>query len=122
MEKALGPDHPSTLTMVNNIGNTYADQGRLGEAEAMYKRAPRGREKALGPEDTWTLNTVNELGSVYEAQGLLGDAEELYIRALRGREKVLGREKVDFHFPALHTIRNLALLHAELHNVAEGWD
>ena len=35
-EKALGRDHTSTLDTVNNLGNLYADQGKLAEAERIY--------------------------------------------------------------------------------------
>jgi Tetratricopeptide repeat len=31
-EKALGPDHASTLDTVNNLGNLYYAQGKLAEA------------------------------------------------------------------------------------------
>lgn len=37
-EKALGPDHTSTLYTVNNLGNLYRGQGKLKEAEEMYQR------------------------------------------------------------------------------------
>jgi len=37
-EKAWGPEHTSTLNMVNNLGNLYADQGKMKAAEAMYRR------------------------------------------------------------------------------------
>jgi tetratricopeptide (TPR) repeat protein len=50
IEKAFGPDHTSTLQTVGNLGNLYADQGRLKEAEELYKRALKGMEKALGPD------------------------------------------------------------------------
>ena len=36
--------HPSTLTIVRNLGNLYADQGRLGDAKRMYDRARTGRK------------------------------------------------------------------------------
>ena len=49
-EKALGPDHTSTLDTVNNLGILYSDQGKLKEAEEMYQRALAGKEKALGPD------------------------------------------------------------------------
>lgn len=49
-EKALGPDHPSTLNTVNNLGNLYSEQGKLGKALKMYQRALEGFEKALGPD------------------------------------------------------------------------
>ena len=41
-EKALGPDHTSTLDTVNNLGILYRDQGKLAEAEQMYQRALAG--------------------------------------------------------------------------------
>ena len=37
-EKALGPDHTSTLDTVNDLGGLYRNQGRIAEAEAMYRR------------------------------------------------------------------------------------
>jgi len=61
-EKALGPEHTSTLSTVNNLGHLYTDQGRLRDAEMMLSRALTGYEKALRPEKTSTLNTVNNLG------------------------------------------------------------
>ncbi|KAH0329153.1 hypothetical protein KCU71_g792, partial [Aureobasidium melanogenum] len=51
-EKALGPEHTSTLDTVHNLGLLYVDQGRLAEAEEMYERALAGCEKTLGPEHT----------------------------------------------------------------------
>jgi tetratricopeptide (TPR) repeat protein len=45
-EKAWGAEHTSTLDTVNNLGNLYADQGKIAEAEEMYLRALRGKEKA----------------------------------------------------------------------------
>ena len=53
-EKAWGPEHTSTLDTVNNLGNLYANQGKMQEAEAMYRRALEGYEKAWGPEHTST--------------------------------------------------------------------
>ncbi|KAF1940516.1 hypothetical protein EJ02DRAFT_494611 [Clathrospora elynae] len=45
-EKAWGPEHTSTLGTVNNLGNLYADLGRLDEAEMMFQRSLQGLEKA----------------------------------------------------------------------------
>jgi hypothetical protein len=41
-EKALGPEHTSTLLTVNNLGALYADQGHLEDPERMYNRALAG--------------------------------------------------------------------------------
>ncbi|KAI9854152.1 MAG: hypothetical protein M1813_001359, partial [Trichoglossum hirsutum] len=98
-EKALGPEHTSTLSTVNNLGSLYKKQGKLAEAEAMYQRALAGYERALGPEHTSALSTVHNLGSLYKKQGKLAEAEAMYQRALAGYERALGPE----HTSALST-------------------
>jgi Tetratricopeptide repeat len=82
-EKALGPDHTSTLRTVHNLGLLYGDQGKLDEAEQMYMRALAGYEKALERDHTSTLDTVHSLGILYRDQGKLDEAEQMYMRARR---------------------------------------
>lgn len=55
-EKVLGPEHPNTLSSVNNLAALYESQGRYGEAEPLHRRALAGREKALGLEHPDTLS------------------------------------------------------------------
>jgi hypothetical protein len=38
-ERASGPNHPSTLDVVNYLGILYAEQGMVEKAEGMYSRA-----------------------------------------------------------------------------------
>ncbi|KAJ0334969.1 hypothetical protein KNSL1_013677, partial [Colletotrichum chrysophilum] len=109
-EKALGPDHTSTLLTVNNLGNLYSDQGRLKEAVAMYERALQGREKALGPDHTSTLDSVHCLGILYNNQGRLKEAEAMYDRALQGYEKVLHPDTLRTYVLALNALENLGRL------------
>ena len=106
-EKALGPDHTSTLNTVNNLGLLYVGQGKLDAAEQMYKLALAGYEKALGPDHTSTLDTVNNLGSLYGNRGKLDAAEQMYKRALAGYEKALGPD----HTSTLNTVNNLGSLY-----------
>jgi tetratricopeptide (TPR) repeat protein len=108
-EKALGPDHMSTLHTVNNLGSLYRKQGKLKEAEEMYQRALIGKEKALDLDHTSTLQTVNNLGNLYRDQGKLKEAEEMYQRALIGKEKALGPD----HMWTLDTINNLGNLYSK---------
>src|SRR2546423_3731577 len=68
----------------HNLGNLYADQGKLVKAEQMFQRALQGYKKAWGPEHTSTLRTVNNLGLLYKSQGKLVKAEQMYQRALQG--------------------------------------
>jgi tetratricopeptide (TPR) repeat protein len=106
-EKALGPDHGSTLTVVQGLGTLYSVQGRLDDAERMHIRALAGCEKALGPDDISTLSNVHCLGILYCCQGRLDEAERMYKRALGGCEKALGSD----HIFTLSTIQCLGNLY-----------
>jgi len=81
------------------FGNFYRDQGRLKDAEMMYKC---GYEKAPGPEHAFTLDIVNNLGILYGNQGRYKEAEMMFNR---GRQKALG------HTSTLDTINNLGNLY-----------
>ena len=60
------PQHNRNICQaIHNLGYLYNDQGKMQEAEAMYRRALEGKEKAWGPEHTSTLDTVNNLGILY---------------------------------------------------------
>jgi tetratricopeptide (TPR) repeat protein len=114
-EKALGPDHTSTLSTVNNLGNLYKNQGKLAKAEAMYLRALKGNEKALGPDHTSTLFTIHNLGALYSDQCKLAKAEAIYLRALKGCEKALGPD----HTSTLSTVNNLGNLYSDQGKLAK---
>jgi tetratricopeptide (TPR) repeat protein len=106
-EEALGREHMSTLSTVNNLGDIYNRKGELQEAEKMLQRALTGKEEALGPDHTSTLNTVHNLGNLYTDQGKLQEAMEMYRRALTGYEKALGPD----HTSTLDTVHNLGYLY-----------
>ena len=55
----------------------YSSQGKYEEAEAMHRRALKGREKVLGPEHPVTLVSANNLGSVLWSQGKHEEAEAM---------------------------------------------
>ena len=44
LEKALGPDHPGVAWILTELGKCLAKQGRLVEAEPLYRRASSIRE------------------------------------------------------------------------------
>ena len=43
-EKALEPDHPITLGVVQNLGTLYHDHGKINEAEMMFERLKKALE------------------------------------------------------------------------------
>lgn len=69
------------------VGYLYESQGRLRDAEVMYRQALEGYQKALGPDNTSTLDIFNSLSTLYTAQGKLEGAEAMFQRALKGQEK-----------------------------------
>ncbi|KAF2110980.1 hypothetical protein BDV96DRAFT_552710 [Lophiotrema nucula] len=99
---------------LNQLGNLYANQGKLSKAEAMYSRALQGYE-ALGPKHISTLDTVNNLGTLYKNQGKLAEAEAMYSRALQGYEEALGPK----HRSILGTVSNLGTLYKNQGKLAE---
>ena len=94
-EKALGPDHPSVATSLNNLARLLQNQGKYGEAEPLYRRALAINEKAFGPDRPVVAANLNHLASLLEARGKCGEAEPLYRRALAINEKTLGPKHSD---------------------------
>jgi tetratricopeptide (TPR) repeat protein len=89
-EKALGRDHTSTLDTVNNLGNLYGAQGKLGEAEEMYLRALAGYERASQSKTIPALNTIYNMALLYCDQSKVEEAKAMLQRALAGGKKILG--------------------------------
>lgn len=92
-EKALGPNHVSTLNAMDNLGSCYHEQGRLDEAEELLLRALAGYKKTLGKEalNASLLNAVYNLGVLYYHQRKLDEVEQMLERALAGYQEVYGR-------------------------------
>ncbi|KAL3428598.1 hypothetical protein BDV09DRAFT_201434 [Aspergillus tetrazonus] len=102
-KKVLGPEHPSTLHIVRNLGIVLGQQGKYEDAEAMHRQALEIEKKVLGPEHPSTLHSVNNLGLVLANQGKYKGAEAMHRQALETRKNVLGPE----HPETLHSVNNL---------------
>ncbi len=77
-------------TTLNNLAGLYETQGRLAEAESLYKRSLAIRETALGPDHPDVVLSLVSLASMYQAQGRYAEAEPLNRHSLAIREKTLG--------------------------------
>jgi tetratricopeptide (TPR) repeat protein len=108
-EEKLGPEHPDTLSTVQNLAVVYQDLGRYEEAEQLCHRALEGREEKLGPMHPATLSTIQSLAAVCRDRGRYEDAELLCHRALEGREETLGPQHPD----TLNTVQNLATVYRD---------
>ena len=89
-----GLEHTETLEIVNNLGNLYANQGKLAEAEALYTRALQGYEEFLGlellPSYLPALGTMFAFGDLFSRTGREDLAKVMYSRALAGYTAVQG--------------------------------
>ena len=103
LEKLVGPDHPSTLSMVFNISRIFNNKGQYDKALEWYQRALDGYENSLGSDHPSTLRTVNNMAIVFRKKGENDKALEWYQRALDGYENSLGND----HPETLDTIYNI---------------
>ena len=72
-----GIDVKKKLKLMNQLGVMLDDQGKLDEAELLYKRALKGQEEMLGRKHSDTLTTVNNLAFLFYKQNKLDEAELL---------------------------------------------
>ena len=73
-ERILGPEHPNTLTSLNNLAVLLYEKGDDDAAEPLYRRALEASERILGPEHPRTLTSVNSLAMLLNATGRLAEA------------------------------------------------
>ena len=104
VEDVLGPDHPGTLTVRNNLAIAYKSVGRFGEAIELYEQVLGERERVLGADHPDTLSVRNNLAVTYDSVGRFGEPIELYEQVLGECERLLGADHPD----TLNTRSNLA--------------
>ena len=78
LSKILGPDHPDTLTLRNNLAGAYQSAGRLGEAIPLFEQTLADSARVLGDDHPDTLTSRNNLAAAYKAAGRPDDAEALF--------------------------------------------
>jgi len=71
-------DYVGLATTFNNLANVYSIEGRLREAEGLYKEAIEIQKKKYGLDYVDLAVTFNNLASVYLTKGRLREAEGLY--------------------------------------------
>ena len=60
----LGDEHPDTLVSINNLAALLHTQGKLSEAEPLFREALSARKRTLGGEHPFTLGSINNLAVV----------------------------------------------------------
>jgi len=102
--RVLGPEHPKTLTSMNNLAVTLQAQGDLTGACKLQEETLDSLRRVLGSEHPDTLTSMNNLASILLAQGDLAGARKLQQETLDSFRRVLGSE----HPRTLTSMSNLA--------------
>ena len=95
VEDVLGPDHPGTLAVRNNLALVYKSVGRFGEAIELFEQVLAERERLLGTDHPDTLGVRDNLAGVYESVGRFAEAIDAWEKLLPDCQRVLGPDHPD---------------------------
>jgi tetratricopeptide (TPR) repeat protein len=94
-KEALGPKHPRTATVGNDLAENLRAQGKAREAEAQARQVLAVREELLGPQHPETAQSLNNLALNLYSQGRAREAEPVWRKALAIYVAVLGPRDPD---------------------------
>jgi serine/threonine protein kinase/lipopolysaccharide biosynthesis regulator YciM len=109
-QSALGPDHPETLTTMNNLAEFYLSIAKSEKAIQLLEETLKGRKAKLGPNHRDTLRTMRDLSMAYLADGKSDLASRLIEETLELAKAKLGLEHPD----TLEILNTLARVHLDL--------
>jgi tetratricopeptide (TPR) repeat protein len=75
--RRLGPEHPHTLAVMNDLALVLQAQGKLDTARELHEQTLTLRRRTLGPEHPDTLTSMTHLAAVLDAQGAERQAQEI---------------------------------------------
>jgi serine/threonine protein kinase/Tfp pilus assembly protein PilF len=114
-ERVLGPTHPNTIGLTNNVGLIHEQAERHEEALQAYRAARQGFVGLYGEEHPDVGTATNNIGSILLALGRHEDALETYEDALRIRRLTLGEN----HPEVAATLHNLAITASKMNTPEE---
>ena len=81
-KKLLGAEHPDTLRIMVNLGNTYFNQGRWNDAEHLQIQVMDMAKKLLSAEHPITLTCMENIACTYRNQGRICESESLELEVM----------------------------------------
>ncbi|GGA02698.1 hypothetical protein GCM10011497_36700 [Elstera cyanobacteriorum] len=90
--RTLVPEHPDTLSSMNDLASTLRAQGDLPGARALLEQALEAFRRLLGPEHLETLISMGNLAGTLQDQGDLHGARALQEQVLEAHRRILGPE------------------------------
>lgn len=104
-----GKDHVVTISAMNDLAVLLTRQGRLDEAESLFKKALEVSKEKRGDENPETIEIVHNIGVLRREQKRYDETESLLRQALQGRQRKLGND----HPACFESMHELALLYKE---------
>src|SRR5262245_65863221 len=92
MAALVGAEHPSVVTIINEIGAAASNQDDYEAAARYYGRALEISERIFGPDSLGTATMLNNTGEVEIRRGHLDEAQRRLERSLAIRERPLGKD------------------------------
>lgn len=93
-KKISGEDHPTPMTVYNNIGLIYHACGKCEDALAIYQQVREASEKKWGEKHPNTTSAYRNIGNVYRAKRRYRDALKWYEKTAKIREEVYGVDHI----------------------------
>jgi serine/threonine protein kinase len=113
-QRALGPEHPTTLTGKRFLAFALQSQGQYDEADKIQRPVLDAMRRILGREHIETLLATNEMANITKDKGDLPAAEKLYREAMETSRRLFGPEDQN---TLLATSNLAAILRDEGHRV-----
>jgi DnaJ-domain-containing protein 1 len=95
LRRVLGEEHPDTLLVMNDLGQTLYAQDDLSGARKLEEHVLAALRRALGEEHPDTLKAMGNLAQMLKAQGDLASAGKLQEQVLAALRRVLGEKHPD---------------------------
>ncbi len=111
----LGPSHPTTLHVANELAALLAAKKEPAEAEKLLRATREAARAALGPDSPTALDVDDHLGSLLRREGRCDEAEPLLRATLAARRRILPTDDPK----TLRSVRELCLLAVDRRKFAE---
>jgi len=67
--RTLGDTHPNTLTSINDLARLFETQGKLDDAEPLFREAASGARKTLGDAHPTTVALLRNFYVLLQKMG-----------------------------------------------------
>lgn len=108
-KELYGTEHPDTITVYNNKGLIYSQQGNYEKALKYHSKALEIKLKVFGEDHAKTAMSYNNIGFIHFLRGNHEKASEYYRKALEIRLKTLG----DRHPETAMSYNNIGGIYSE---------